>query len=78
MNNKNRVYNDTRNSNMEKRINRAVSSAQKEWSDLLKDKRLLPPPCDMDSLTLVSWNVQGLGHNKFHKVKGLFNQELSS
>ena len=42
-NNKNRVYKDTRNSNMEKRITRAVSLAQKEQSDLLKDKRLLPP-----------------------------------
>ena len=41
-NSKNRVYKDTRNSNMEKRITRAVSSAQKERSDLLKDKRLLP------------------------------------
>ena len=29
-------------------------------------------------LTLLSWNVQGLGGDKFHKVKGLFNQELSS
>ena len=42
-NSKNRVYKDTRNSNMEKRITRAVSLAQKEQSDLLKDKRLLPP-----------------------------------
>ena len=42
-NNKNRVYKDTTNSNMEKRITRAVSSAHKEWSHLLKDKRLLPP-----------------------------------
>ena len=32
----------------------------------------------MDSLTLLSCNVQGLGGDKFHKVKGLFNQELSS
>ena len=29
-------------------------------------------------MTLLSWNVQGLGGDKFHKVKGLFNQELSS
>ena len=42
-NSKNRVYKDSRNSNMEKRITRAVSSAQKERSDILKDKRLLPP-----------------------------------
>ena len=41
-NSKNRVYKDTRNSNMEKRINTSVSSAQKEQSDILKDKRLLP------------------------------------
>ena len=42
-NSKSRVYKDTRNSNMEKRITRAVSSAKKERSDILKDKRLLPP-----------------------------------
>ena len=41
-NSKNRVYKDTTNSNMEKRINTSVSSAQKEQSDILKDKRLLP------------------------------------
>ena len=41
-NSKNRVYKDSRNSNMEKRITRAVSSAQKERSDILKDKMLLP------------------------------------
>ena len=32
----------------------------------------------MDSLTLLSWNMQGLRGDKFHKVKGMFNQELSS
>ena len=31
----------------------------------------------MDSSTLLSWNVQGLGGDKSRKVKGLFKQELS-
>ena len=45
---------------------------------MVKDKRLLPPSSWYGFFDFTFLDVQGLGDDNFHKVKGLFNQELSS